>query len=140
MLPERSRASSIDRVTYLLPQPLAVSPNGISFNSALDFQLAQAQRPRRNLVLLSIPPLVILDNAQLENSVQDCPSQDAPPTIKYSLIVYNHLGQIETLEAIFQVVCLAPPTEPLLAPPTEPLPVLMTVGKALGLGAWVGIY
>ena len=107
---------------------------------ALEYAWPGRWLTRRNLVLLSIPPLVILDNAQLENFVQDCPSQDAPPTIKYSLIVYNHLGQIETLEAIFQVVCLAPPTEPPLAPPSEPLPVLMTVGKALGLGDWVGIY
>jgi len=67
---------------------------------------------------------VILDNAQLNNSVQDCPPQGASSTIRYTLIAYNNVGQQDARDAAVQVASAPPPppTEPPPPPPTEPPP------------------
>jgi hypothetical protein len=66
---------------------------------------------------------VILDNAQLNHSVQDCPPQGASATIRYTLIAYNNVGQQDAREAMVQVASAPPPpTEPPPPPPTEPPP------------------
>jgi len=67
---------------------------------------------------------VILDNAQLNKSVQDCPPQGAGSTIGYTLMAYNNVGQSDSRNAMVQVAEAPPPppTEPPPPPPTEPPP------------------
>jgi arginine/lysine/histidine transporter system substrate-binding protein len=55
---------------------------------------------------------VIWDGPQLNNSVQDCPPNAAPATIKYSLIAYNNAGQKDGRDVQVQVAA-APPQNPL---------------------------
>jgi heat shock protein HslJ len=55
---------------------------------------------------------VIWDGPQLNNSVQDCPPNAAPATIKYSLIAYNNAGQKDGRDVQVQVAS-APPQNPL---------------------------
>jgi ABC-type amino acid transport substrate-binding protein/heat shock protein HslJ len=54
----------------------------------------------------------IWDNAPLNSSVQDCPPNAAPATIKYTLAAYNNAGARDTRDVQVQVAP-APPQNPL---------------------------
>jgi putative lipoprotein len=54
----------------------------------------------------------IWDNAPLNSSVQDCPPNAAPATIKYTLVAYNNANQRDARDVQVQVAP-APPQNPL---------------------------
>jgi heat shock protein HslJ len=55
---------------------------------------------------------VILTDTKLENSVPVYPPNEAPATIKYTLIAYNNAGEQDSRDATVQIVP-APPQNPL---------------------------
>ena len=54
----------------------------------------------------------IWDNAPLNGSVQDCPPNAAPATVKYTLVAYNNAGQQDARDVPVQITA-APPQNPL---------------------------
>jgi ABC-type amino acid transport substrate-binding protein len=62
---------------------------------------------------------VIWEDTQLNNSVPDCPPDQAPAAIKYTLVAYNNAGQTDTREATVQVAEAS--TQILLAVTSRPL-------------------
>jgi ABC-type amino acid transport substrate-binding protein len=64
---------------------------------------------------------VILDNAQLNFSAQDCPPPGSPAALTYTLIAYSNAGEQVSRQAQVQVAMAPPPpTQPPAPPPTEP--------------------
>ena len=55
---------------------------------------------------------VILTDNQLNNSVPITPSNETPAKLKYTLKAYNNAGQVETRDAMVEIVA-APPQNPL---------------------------
>jgi ABC-type amino acid transport substrate-binding protein len=61
---------------------------------------------------------VILDNAQLNNAVQDCPTPDASNLVTYTLIAYNNAGQQDSRNVKVKITA-EPAPAPQPVGPTE---------------------
>jgi len=91
-------------------QSFSVAPTGIEEGQCVTASWSTGSGTTR--VQLLRDGAAIYDNAPLNSSVQDCPSNAAPTTIKYRLVAYNNANQQDAREVQVQVAP-APPQNPL---------------------------
>jgi heat shock protein HslJ len=91
-------------------QSFSVAPTGIEEGQCVTAAWSTGGGTTR--VQLLRDGAAIWDNAPLNSSVQDCPPNAAPATIRYTLAAYNNAGAQDTRDVQVQVAP-APPQNPL---------------------------